>query len=292
MQGQIAIVTGASSGIGHATALALAAQGATVVGVARREERLAALAERCRATAPASGHLAGDLGERSFAESVVSETLSRHGRLDLLVNNAGIPLRKTLYESTPEDAERVMRINYLASVWTSFAAIPAMLRQGGGTIVNVSSVAAMVVPPHEALYAASKAALSGFSEGLWNDLRGSGIHVALVHSGPVDTEIWERGERAHTFRGRKHPPETVAREILRCIDTRRYEVVVPRSVPLIAARWLRHLAPGLLRRGLARMDGDTTADVAAARRRAQRGLALGDRRPEARDGPARRSTHD
>src|SRR5262245_44314571 len=145
--GTVAIVTGASSGIGHETARELARRGAAVVAVARREERLRALVDACRADSPSSHYLAGDLGERDFAERVVAETVARHGRLDVLVNNHAISKHKHTLHCSAEEAERVLRINFLSCVWTTYAALPVLLRQGGGTIVNVSSFAAQVVPP-------------------------------------------------------------------------------------------------------------------------------------------------
>ncbi len=101
-----------------------------------------------------------------------------------------------------------MRVNFLSCVWTTFAAIPPMLRQGGGVIVNVSSFAAKVAPPREGLYAASKAAMNAFSEGLWNDLAGSNIHVALINPGPIDTEIWLKEDEPPAYNGPKYPPRS------------------------------------------------------------------------------------
>jgi short-subunit dehydrogenase len=274
---RVAVVTGASSGIGRATALAFARAGATVRAVARREPLLREVAEACRRFTPASDHLAGDLGERGFAERVVEETAARHGRLDVLVNNAAMPLRKLVYRIPVEEAEAALRTNFLSVLWSTWAAIPVMLRQGEGAIVNVSSFASKVPPTHEAIYVASKGALNGLSEGLWNDLHGSGIHVALVHPGPIDTEIWAKGEHRSGYRGRRHPPELVADAILDAVRRRRHELTVPRaSPPLLAARLLRLLWPRALRAGVRRMDPVPAAEIEAARARAHRGLRLGE----------------
>jgi short-subunit dehydrogenase len=272
-RGQVAVVTGASSGIGWDTALELARQGATVVGVARREALLAELAAACRRHAPASSYVAGDLGERAFAERAIRETAERHGRVDILVNNAGIPMHKQIYDVTADDVERMLRVNFLSSVWTTFAAIPYMLVQGGGTIVNVSSFATRVAPPRETPYTASKAAMDGFTAGLWSDLAGSNIHVALVVPGPIDTEIWEKDESPSAYRGPKHPPRLVTKAILRAIARRRHEVVVPRGSPqLVVARLLRLLMPSVLRAGMAWMEPVPADVVRAARERARRAL--------------------
>jgi len=278
-EGTVAIVTGASSGIGFATAREFARRGATVVAVARREERLRTLIDACRADAPASHYLAGDLGERAFAERVVHEGAARHGRLDVLVNNHAISKHKHALHTSAEEAEQVLRINFLSCVWTTYAALPVLLRQPeGGVIVNVSSFAAQVVPPREGLYAASKAALDAFTAGLWNDLAGSAVHVGLVIPGAIDTEIWEKEDEPPGFHGKKHPPELVVRAILAVVEERRHEVVAPARDPgLVTAKWLRYLAPALLRKGMARMEPVPAALLDAARERARKGLRLGER---------------
>jgi len=200
----------------------------------------------------------------------VEEAGRRLGRLDILVNNAAQPFRKPAFELTPDDVERAFRVNFLPCVWSSLAAIPWMLRAGGGAIVNVSSFASRVVPTFESVYAATKCAMNGFSEGLRNELVEAGIHVALVHPGPIDTEIWERGEQPAGYRGPKHPPEIVARAILDAIETRRDEVYAPRFSPsLLTARLLRAVAPRLLYRGVRRMDPIPREIIEAARERAR-----------------------
>src|SRR5215207_315279 len=170
---KIVIVTGASSGIGYVTARAFARRGAVVVGVARRGELLERLIADCAPHSPRSTYLQGDLGARTFAEHVIDETVRRFGRVDVLVNNAAISKHKQIFHMSADEAELVMRVNFLSCVWTTLAAIPYMLNAGGGTVVNVSSFAAKVAPPREAIYAASKAAMNAFSEGLWNDLAGA-----------------------------------------------------------------------------------------------------------------------
>jgi short-subunit dehydrogenase len=274
---KVVIVTGASSGIGWVTARAFAKRGAIVVGVARREALLEKLIEECRPTSPRSIHLAGDLGERAFAEHVIDETVRRFGRLDVLVNNAAISKHKQIFHMTADEAELVMRVNFLSCVWTTFAAIPHLLNGGGGTIVNISSFAALVAPPREALYAASKAALNAFSEGLWNDLDGSGIHVALINPGPIDTEIWDKEDEPVAYDGKKYPPEIVSDAIFEAIEKRVHEVTIPKRNPmLMSARALRLLLPSLLRRGMARMEPVPRDVIERARARAKRGLRLGD----------------
>ena len=277
LRDRICLVTGASSGIGWETARALARRGNTVVVVARREEKLRQLVAEVAADAPGSFHLAGDLGERAFAARIVDETVARCGRIDVLVNNAAMPMHKLAYGVTNEDVEATLRLNFLSCVWTTHAAIPRMLQGGGGAIVNVSSFASLVVPPREGVYAASKAALNAFSEGLWLDLAGSKIHVALIHPGPIDTEIWDKRQEQSGYRGRRWPASDVADAVLEAIERDRHEIVVPRRNPgLVAARWLRRIAPGLLRWVMGRLDPVPADAIARARERAHSGKRPGE----------------
>lgn len=268
---KIVVVTGASSGIGQATAEAFARRGAVVTGVARRRENLERLAERCRVHSPRSGFLAGDLGERAFAEAIVEQTLERHGRIDVLVNNAALSKHKHIWHASAEEARRVLEVNYLSCVWSTLAVLPHMLAAGGGHIVNVSSFAARVVPPREALYAASKAAMSAFSEGLWLDLEGSGVHALLVIPGAIDTEIWQKLDEPHAFEGRKTPASDVADAILDALIRGKHEITIPKRNPgLVTARFLRFALPGLLRRAMRRMDPVPREVVEAARAKSRR----------------------
>lgn len=273
---RVVLITGASSGIGRATSLYLAERGAVVVGVARRADRLATLEAELKARSSRSFTLVADVGGREDAERAVSETEQRRGRIDVLVNNAAISKHKQIWHTSAEEAEEVMRINVLGCVWTTFAALPGMLRRGAGSIVNVSSIAGRVVPARESLYGASKAALDAFTFGLVTDLEGSGIHAGSVVVGPIDTEIWQKLDEPASYRGRRHPPELVSRAILEVVDKRRHEVFVPRwSLSLLVARLLRRVAPGLLRAGMQRMDPVPAAVLDAARARAEQGLPLG-----------------
>jgi short-subunit dehydrogenase len=264
---KVAIVTGASSGIGRQLAADFADRRAKLVLVARRGDRLEEVAGECRRRGAETEALVGDLADRGFAASVVDATLARFGRLDVLVNNAGVPKHKHVYDVTPDEVEYTVRVNFLAPAVLTLAALAPMLRQGGGTIVNISSAAGRIPPPREAVYAASKYALTGFSEGLALDLAGSNIHPAVVHVGPIDTEIWEKAEAPVRYRGRKHHPRIVSDAVFESIEKRRYEVTVPGSL-----RWaclLKGLAPGLFRRGSARWDPVPSEVIERARQMAR-----------------------
>ena len=276
LRDRICLVTGASSGIGEATARALAKRGNTVVAVARRADRLRELVAEIAAAAPKSFCLAGDLVGRAFAERIVAETIARCGRIDVLVNNAAMPMHKLAYDVTNDDVEATLRLNFLSCVWTTQAALPQMLLQGGGAIVNVSSFASLVVPPREGVYAASKAALDAWSEGLWLDLAGSKIHVAVVRPGPIDTEIWDKRQQQSGYRGKRWPASDVAAAVLEAIERSEHEVLVPRrNAGLVVARWLRRIAPGFLRWTMGRMDPVPADAIANARERARASKRMG-----------------
>lgn len=266
-RGRVAIVTGASSGIGRQTALDCAARGMAVVLAARRREPLMVVARACEAHGVAAEAAVGDVAERAFVEGLATRAVERFGRLDVVVNNAGISKHKQIYAVTGDEVEYVLRVNFLAPAWLTLAALPAMLRQGEGFVVNVSSAAGRIVPPRETVYSASKFALTGFTEGLTLDLRGSGIHAAVIHVGPIDTEIWHKTDEPAAFHGRKYPPSIVSAAIFDAIERRRHDVWVPRWMK--AAYAFRLLSARLYRLGAARFDPVPTAVIAAARERAR-----------------------
>jgi short-subunit dehydrogenase len=263
---RIAVITGASSGIGKQLALDFAARGASLVVAARRAELLEEVAAQCRNHRVEVEVMAGDLAEREFAESVVARAVRRFGRIDFLINNAGIPKHKQFYDVTPEDLETTMRINFMAPAYMTVAALPAMLRQGEGYVINISSGAGKIAPPRETVYAASKFALTGFTEGLWNDLAGSNVHAAVIHVGPIDTEIWSKAaaEAPVRYRGKKYPPSVVSEAVFRCIERRQHEATVPGSMRAIFV--LKSFLPGMFRRGAASWDPVSRQTIDEARR--------------------------
>jgi short-subunit dehydrogenase len=267
-RGRVAVVTGASSGIGKQVALDCARRGAHVVIAARRAALLEQVATDCRAHSVEVEALAGDLAERAFAESIVTRAVERFGRLDILVNNAGIPKHKQFFDVTPEDVDYTMRVNFMAPAYMTVAALAPMLRQGEGYIINISSGAGRIPPPRETVYAASKFALTGFTEGLSIDLAGSNIHPAVIHVGPIDTEIWGKAaaEAPVRYRGKKYPPSIISNAVFECIEKKRYEMTVPRSLSLVFL--FKALLPGLFRSGSARWDPVPADVIAAARRKA------------------------
>jgi short-subunit dehydrogenase len=265
---RVAIVTGASSGIGREVALDFAARGASLVLCARGGGRLAEVVRACAARGAAVEAMTGDVGERPFVEAMAARAVERFGRIDVVVNNAGVSKHKQIFHVTAEDVDYVMRVNGLAPMYLTLAAFPAMLRRGEGWVVNISSGAGKMPPPRETVYAASKSALTAFTEGLWLDLAGSNIHAAVIHVGPVDTEIWQKTDEPTAYRGRKYPPSVVSRAVFAAIEHRRHEIWIPRSLRL--AWWLRIFLPRIYRAGAARFDPVPPAVIAAARERARR----------------------
>jgi len=232
IQGSVAIVTGASSGIGAATARLLAARGAIVAAVARRKDRLDEVVEQCGPSAEAIA-IAGDVSDRAFAEDAVREVCDRFGRVDVVVNNAGISPGENALEHAADDAERIMAVNFFGAVYVAGAALSGMVARRRGSIINVTSVSGYVPAPGEPAYGASKAALSRWSHGLAIDLHGTGVHVGVVSPGPIDTEIWE-----HTgteYKGKLYPPEVVGDGVIRAIERGLTHLTVPRRFGAVSA---------------------------------------------------------
>ncbi len=248
IRGAVAIVTGASSGIGAATAVELARRGAIVVAAARRRDKLEQTVERCRAHVAACIAVTADVADRQACDELVAAAERDFEHLDIVVNNAGVSLRRHAAETTVEEIERVLQINFFGAVYTTMAALPRMLARRRGSIVNVTSVAGYLPNPREAAYGASKAALSLWTHGLAVDLDGSGVHAGVLSPGPIDTEIWEKDEEDAAYDGKLYPPEVVAGGIAAMIEYETVHATVPRHYGLVGA--IYPLAGGLMRKGL------------------------------------------
>ena len=234
ISGRVAIVTGASSGIGAAVAVDLARRGARVVAVARREDKLAETVDACRAHSPESVAHPADVSDRDACEGVVKTTDSLFGRIDVLVNNAGISIHKNAARTTVDEIERVMAVNFFGAVNLTMAALPGMIERGGGSVVNVTSVAGYVPNAGESAYGASKAALSRWSHGLAVDLDRTGVHVGVLSPGPIDTEIWSLDEEL-TYDGKLYPPQVVADGVAKMVEKRLTHLTVPRQYGAVGA---------------------------------------------------------
>ena len=190
LDGKVAVVTGASSGIGEATAEALAAEGATVVVAARREDRLAELTKRIEDNGGRVLAAACDVTDEAQAHGLIRKTEEEYGRVDILVNNAGVMLLSTIGKGLSDEWRRMFDVNVLGLLYATDAAIETMKRQGGGHLVNVSSVAGRkVTRDSSGVYAGSKHAVGAISEGLRQELLQDNIRVTIVEPGAVATEL-------------------------------------------------------------------------------------------------------
>jgi NADP-dependent 3-hydroxy acid dehydrogenase YdfG len=195
LDGTVALVTGASSGIGEATAADLAGRGAAVALVARRAERLEKLADGIRAGGGTALVLAGDVTVERQAREVVERTVSELGRLDTLINNAGVMLLGPAVGAPMEEWQRMVEVNVLGLLYCAHAALPHLLSAADddprhvADLVNISSVAGRVARAGSAVYNATKHGVGAFSEGLRQEVTGRHVRVSLVEPGATDTEL-------------------------------------------------------------------------------------------------------
>jgi NAD(P)-dependent dehydrogenase (short-subunit alcohol dehydrogenase family) len=191
LAGRTVLVTGASSGIGRATAVAAGRRGAHVVVVARRHDELAQVCDEIAAGGGTAYSFPCDLYETDAIDALVGEVLAKHGPVDILVNNAGHSIRRSIQASVdrPHDFERSMQLNYFAPVRLTLGFLPAMREHGSGRIVNVTSQAVQAHPPRFAAYVASKCALEGFGRSIGRDLLSEGITVCSVRMPLVRTPM-------------------------------------------------------------------------------------------------------
>ena len=223
LEGRVALVTGASSGIGVAVAEALAGAGASVLMAARREERLREIVARIEASGGVARFRTTDVSRREDVESLAREARERWGRIDVLVNNAGVMPLSPVASLRVDDWERMVDVNVKGVLYGIAAVLPAMLDQGGGHIVNVGSVAGRRPFPGGTVYAATKFAVRALSAGIQLELSAErGIRITDIQPGVVATELMDHipsEEIRDRFDGtwddrRRLRPEDVARAVL------------------------------------------------------------------------------
>ena len=265
----VAVITGAGSGIGEATARRLARDpGCSLVLVARREERLQALAAELGSERVSV--FAVDLLDDDAPERIRDHVLERHGRLELLVNNAGAAWRAHFADGGYDNVRRTMAINFDAQVRLTEALLGLLRESAPSAIVNVSSTAGRVARAGSGAYSASKFALAGWSDALWAEERPHGVHVGLVLPGFIATEGFPQSELTDKplTRWIVSTPDRAAEAIYQAGVERHPERYVPRPYAIAAA--LRVLAPGLVRRvlggGAATVMTTTTGPDIAARK--------------------------
>jgi short-subunit dehydrogenase len=188
---RIVLITGASSGIGEAAALQLGEAGATVLLVARTEEKLEAVAEEVKAAGGVAHVYPTDLSDPDDVDRMAKEVLAEHGRVDVLVNNAGKSIRRSVDRSYDRfhDYQRTMQLNYFAPVKLILDLLPVMRERGSGHIVNISTMGLQVNTPRFAAYLASKAALDAFSRSIGPEIIGDGVHITTVYMPLVRTPM-------------------------------------------------------------------------------------------------------
>ncbi len=250
MSRQVVLITGASSGIGRAAALAFATADYHVVGVARRQERLAELAEQIAALPAPHGDflpIPGDVTQASDVEAAVAQALERFGRLDIVIANAGVGLRGELVTTSWQDIETLLHVNIDGVLHAIRAAVPALKRSGGGHIMIVSSVLAAIPSPYAACYSASKAFISSLAHSIRVELAPHGVHVSNFLVGRTKTEFNQNrlgvGERKDS-RIPNMQPEQVAAAMVDCVRRPRNTVVLRWFDRLLLL--VNHFLPNLL----------------------------------------------
>jgi uncharacterized protein len=243
--GNVAVVTGGSSGIGAAIARALRARGWHCVLLARGEERLRQLSEEV-----GGEYEVCDVADREAVDATAARVIARHPRIHLLVNNAGIPGRTGFIDAEPERIDHVTRVNYLGGVWCIRAFLPALGAAAPSDVVNVASVAGVATAGTSGIYSASKHAQISFSRAIAAELRPRGVRVHTVLPGFVETEGFpQRSVLPRALHWSVAEPDDVAKAVLRAVDRNKREVYVPRYYRI--ASLSQALVPGLVARAAA-----------------------------------------
>ena len=222
LAGKVALVTGASSGIGEGAAVALAAAGATVALAARRADRLEALVRRIEAAGGKALAIAGDMMVEADALRAVEETVGKLGRIDILINSAGVMQAGGVENADLDEYRRVFDINLFATLYTCKAAVAHMLAQGGGDIVNISSLAGRKGGPQTSAYSASKHAVNSMTDAMRQELGGRNIRVCTLMPGATTSEVgdnisdpnWRKAIQAHVHKDGAVKPEEVGETIV------------------------------------------------------------------------------
>lgn len=234
---KVVIMTGASAGIGRATALAFGREGAHVALVARSEDRLRRVAGEIEQAGGRALVVPADVADRTQVCAMVETVVSTFGRVDILVNNAGIGLLSPVADMDPADLQRVIDVNLYGLIWCTQAVLPDMIRRRSGQIINVSSIVGKRALPHMSAYCASKFAVQAFSESLRTEVAPHHIDVIVVCPTRTETEfdatpLMQKGGRRPVINGMS--AEAVARIILRASRRRTREVVISWSARALA----------------------------------------------------------
>jgi short-subunit dehydrogenase len=262
---QVVVITGASSGIGEALAYQLADQGARLALAARRRDNLETIAARCRATGAGALVIQADVSEQAQCERIIAGTIAAYGRLDMLINNAGITMWARFGSlADPALIERIMRVNFLGAMYCTYYALPH-LKQTRGRIVCVSSLAGKIYVPGNTGYIASKYAMDGFFNSLRGEIEDDGVSVTLVYPDFVATDLPanmldasgqpSKGVSETLSGSAMMSAETCARIILDVSARRKPEELMSRRGKLFP--WLKLIAPGLIARSIKKLMAQT-----------------------------------
>lgn len=250
MPAPVILITGASSGIGEATARLFAREGYRTILAARRLDRLQALAGEIVQSGGSALPVATDLSVLENIHNLVSTAIAEYGQIDVLFNNAGFGRISWLEDLHPlEDIEAQLRVNLLGVIQTTRAVLPHMITRRAGHIINMASMAGWIATPTYSVYAASKFAVRGFSDGLRREVGVYGIHVSAVYPGGVETEFSQharirRKTGLSTPSGLRLSADDVASAVLQLVRRPRRTLILPGVLRL--AIWLNILAPGLV----------------------------------------------
>jgi len=266
MTQQVVLVTGASSGIGSATALYLGCQGYKIILAARRLDRLEELAAEIRKNGGEALVIQSDISQSDQIQNLVDLSIETFQRIDILVNSAGYGKLVWLDEQSLEDISHQIQVNLIGAIQLSRAVLPGMLSRGTGQIIQITSIASWVGLPTYSIYAANKFGLRGFLESFRRELRGTGITVTGVYPGSVDTEFDQHAGIDWKFK-RVTPswlmvsPEYVARRIHKVIQKKRTISVIPwiMVVPALANALFPRLVGWMLSKYFYRIEGKTIA---------------------------------
>lgn len=227
-QGKIVVITGASSGIGAMMAQTLAERGAVPILMARSEKKLKEEAAKINGL---HGVYRLDVTSGQQVAETMERVLTEHGRIDILINNAGYGVFEAFADAALSEIESMMDVNYMGTVRCTKAVLPHMLKQGSGHIVNIASMAGKIGSAKSSGYSASKHAVLGFTNCLRQELVGTGVHLTAINPGPIDTPFFDRadptGHYVNNIKWFMLKPEQVVMKVLAAIERRTPEVNMP-----------------------------------------------------------------
>lgn len=243
LKDKIVVITGASSGIGKATAIEFAKKGAKLAIIARRKDKLEDLQKSLAQFSTEVLVCPCDVSDKESVKKMSDAVLEKFGKIDILVNNAGFAIYGTVANLTIEEIESQMQTNYFGMVYCTKNFFPTLQKQNSGHIVNVASVAASFGLPGITPYCASKFAMLGFSEGLKHELKGTKVGVTVVSPIMVRTDFFDHPsfDMMPKYSPTSLDPKTVASAIIRASESSRLEIIVPNIVRI--GVWLKHTVP-------------------------------------------------